>query len=95
MVHKLSNGTCANDLEWVLIKISLLCISVDSSDDDDDDVIVISSDNDDDDDDDNDDMIIDKDDNEVDDEGNYSNSVCLSVSRRDFGELFTSIMKEC
>jgi len=95
MVHKLSNGTCVNDLEWVLIKISLLCISVDSrDDDDDDDVIVISSDNDDDDDD-NDDMIIDKDDNEVDDEGNYSNSVRLSVSCRDFGELFTSIMKEC
>jgi len=54
---------------------------------DDDDVIVISSD------DDNYDMMIDsssvnKDGDEVDDEGNYSNSVCLSVSHRDFGQLF-------
>jgi len=40
--------------------------------------------------DDNDDMIIVKDDNEVDDEGNYSNSVCPSISHRDFGELFIS-----
>jgi len=62
----------------------LLCISVDSSVDDDD-VVVIGSDEDD-----NDDMIIVKDDNEVDDEGNYSNSVCPSVSHRDFGELFIS-----
>ena len=69
---------------------SFVTSQVDSSDDDDDDVIVISSDNDDDDDDDNDDMIIDKDDNKVDDEGNYSNSVCPSVSHRDFGELFIS-----
>ena len=66
----------------------MLCISVDSSVDDDD-VVVIGSDEDD------NDMIIVKDDNEVDDEGNYSNSVRLSVSCRDFGELFTSIMKEC
>jgi len=48
-----------------------------NSSDDDHDVIVSSSDDDDDGD-------------EVDDEGNYSNSVCLSVSHRDFGELFIS-----